>query len=172
MMMFKQLTLFALPWLGICGRITAIENLELFIVRHYKTICLQISSQAHAYMLAEDFFPHCHTDEPNPSDLRSMWWWQRLILAWEGDNEMCYGRCWAEMDWQTQHWNTAKWRFISLIYITTYFGMHDACARLCLKFLLSYVREKTFPLPLLQFPSHVSMHTHVVLYKGSPREVV
>lgn len=30
--------------------------------------------------------------------------------------------------------------------------------------LILYVREKNDPLPLLQFPSHISMHTHVVLF--------
>lgn len=69
MMMMTQLTLFALPWLRICGRITAMENLGLFVVRHYLTTCLQISSQTHARILPQRTLPTVTRMKPDPSDL-------------------------------------------------------------------------------------------------------
>lgn len=46
-----------------------------------------------------------------------------------------------------------------------FFGMHNACASNSCSH--TYRKKTTFPitpLPILQFPSHSSMHTHVVLF--------
>lgn len=57
-----------------------------------------------------------------------------------------------------------------LIFFFYFFGMHNACAghscalNSCSR---TYRKKTTFPItphPNLQFPSHISMHTHVVLF--------
>lgn len=77
-----------------CGRITALENLGLFVVRHYLTSCLQISSQTHAHMRSQRTFPTVTRMNPTLPIFSSMEKWRRLHIqswmriTWNGDNEM------------------------------------------------------------------------------------
>lgn len=83
-MMMRQLTLFALTWLLICGRITLMENLGLFVVRHYLTTCLLVSLQTHAHILLQRTLPTVTPMNPTLPIFCYMKKWRRLhwIRSW------------------------------------------------------------------------------------------
>ncbi len=151
-------------------------------LRHYKTTCLQISSQTHAHTLADDrptvtwMNPTLRSsgivvmDSYPILDLDQM----RMIMKYAMVN--------AEQKWIGKP-STKLPKVHNIIWIpltrfcSFFWHAHCLCwPQLCLKFSLSYIQRKKIhypsPPPFSPVPPHVSMHTHVVLYKGRPQEVV